>query len=65
VDAPLTIRQWSSLHDFAREHDGTIRLSQHESGSDGRVVLAELLDSDGAVVEVRPLLPYGSLTPES
>ena len=31
VGAPLTIRQWSSLHDLAREHDGTIRVSRHAS----------------------------------
>ena len=62
MDAPLSMRQWCSLHDFARERDGTIRLSPHESGSDGRVILAELLDGDGAVVEARPL-PYENLPP--
>ena len=64
MDAPLSMRQWCSLHDFAREREGTIRLSPHESGSDGRVVLAELLDGDGAVVEARPL-PYESFTPSA
>ena len=62
IDAPLTMRQWCSLYDFARERDGAIRLSPHESGSDGRVILAELLDGDGAVVEARPL-PYENLPP--
>ena len=64
MDAPLSMRQWCSLHDFARERDGTIRLSPHESGADGRVILAELLDGDGAVVEARPL-PYESFTPSA
>ena len=62
MDAPFPCASGCSLHDFARERDGTIRLSPHESGSDGRVILAELLDGDGAVVEARPL-PYENLPP--